>query len=163
MRPFETFSFFIFLTTFSFFHSPLPSFLFVPPSSSFLLPPRPSFLLVPVFFLIFGIKNKTRRSTMRPQATFSFFIFFYNFFIFSLSSSLLPPRRSFLRIPPYSSSLLPPRPSFLLVPPSSLSLFLPRPALSESFRIRKWPFFIDLDESVTNQPTDRPTDGQGLI
>ena len=54
-------------------------------------------------------KNKTRRSTMRPQASFSFFIF-------SLSSSLLPPRRSFLRVHPSSSSLLPPRPSFLLDP-----------------------------------------------
>ena len=55
---------------------------------------------------------------MRPQATFSFFILFTTFFIFSLSSSLFYPRRSFLLIPPVplsSSSLLPPRPSFLLV------------------------------------------------
>ena len=47
MRPLATFSFFIFLTTFSFFPSPHPSFFPVPPSSSSLLPPRPSFFLVP--------------------------------------------------------------------------------------------------------------------
>ena len=86
---------------------------------------------------------------MRPQATFSFFH---------------SPHRSFLHVAPFSASILPPRPSFLLVPPSSSSLFLPRPALSISFRIRKWPFFIDLDESVTdgptNQRTDQPTDGR---
>ena len=35
-------NFFIFLTTFSFFHSPLPPFLPVPPSSSSLLHPRPA-------------------------------------------------------------------------------------------------------------------------
>ena len=64
--------------------------------------------------------NKTQRSTMRPQATFSFFIFL-QLFISSLSSSLIPPCPSFLLIPP-SSSLLPPRHSFLLVTPSSLSL-----------------------------------------
>merc|ERR1712002_1365915 len=92
-------------------------------------------------------RNKTRRSTMRPQATFSFFILLQLFYFFTLL------------IPPSSSSLLPPRPSFLLVPPSSLSLFLPRPALSESFRIRNWPFFIDLDESVTDQPTNGRTNG----
>ena len=108
--------------------------------------------------------NKTRRSTMRPQATFSFFNFFLQLFhFFTLlnappSTSLLSLRPSFLFVHPYSSSLLPPRPSFLLVPPSSLSLFLPRPALSKSFRIRKWPFFIDLDESVTDRRTDGPTD-----
>ncbi len=81
-----------------------------------------------------------------------------SFFIFPLSSSLLPPRRNFLRVHPSSSSILPPRPSFLLVPPSSTSLFLPRPALSKSFRIRKRPVFIDLDESVTDGPADRRTD-----
>ena len=42
----------------------------------------------------------------------------------------------------------------LLNAPFSMSLLsLPRPALSESFKIRKWPFFIDLDEAL-------PTDGQ---
>ena len=66
------------------------------------------------------IKNKTQRSTMRPQATFSFFCFFTTFSFFSLSSSLLPPRRSFLRVHPSSSPILPLRPSFLLVPPSFL-------------------------------------------
>ena len=49
---------------------------------------------------------------------FFIFHFFYNFFIFSLSSSLLPPRRSFLLVAPSSSSPLPPCPSFLLVPSS---------------------------------------------
>ena len=73
-------------------------------------------------------RNKTRRSTMRPQATFSFFIFLQVFHFFTLLI-ILP-------VPP-SSSLLPPRPSFLLVPPSSSSLFLTRPALSKSFRIRE--------------------------
>ena len=43
MRPLATFSYFIFLTAFSFFHSPRPSFLPVPPSSPSLLPPRSSF------------------------------------------------------------------------------------------------------------------------
>ena len=43
------------------------------------------------------------------------FSFFHNFFIFSLSSSLLPPRRSFLLVAPSSSSLLPPCSSFFLV------------------------------------------------
>ena len=59
---------------------------------------------------------------------FFIFHFFYNFFIFSLSSSLLPPRRSFLPVPPSSSSLIPPRPSILLVLPSSSSLLPPRPS-----------------------------------
>ena len=67
---------------------------------------------------------------MRPLATFSFFIFFNNFFIFSLSSSLLPPH------------------------PSS-----PRPALSKSYSIRLSPFFIDFDESITDGPTNQRTDG----
>ena len=66
---------------------------------------------------------------MRPLATFSFFIFQQLF--------------NFLT---------------LLVTPSSSSLFFPRPALSESFRIRKRPFFSDFDESITNRPTNRPTD-----
>ena len=46
MRPQATFSFFIFLQLFLFFHSPRRSFLVVSPSSSLLLPPRCSFLLV---------------------------------------------------------------------------------------------------------------------
>ena len=112
-------------------------------------------------FLCIGTRPGGQRCVLKPLFHFSFF---YNFFIFSLSSSLLPPRHSFLRVHPSSSSILTPCPSFLLVPPSSSSLFLPRPALSKSFRIRKWPFFIDLDKSVTDQrtdqPTDQPTDGQ---
>ena len=88
---------------------------------------------------------------MRPLATF--FIFFETFSFFH------SPRRSFL-IAPSSSSLLPPRPSFVLVLPSSSSLFLPRPALSKSFRIRNRPFFINFDESVTDQRTNGPTNGR---
>ncbi len=71
-----------------------------------------------------SLRNLTRLrgSTMRPRATFSFFILFKTFFIFSLSSSLF--RR------PSSSSLLPScLSSFLLVPPSSSSLFPPHPAI----------------------------------
>ena len=45
---------------------------------------------------------------MRPQATFSFFIFLQLFHLFTLL------------VAPSSSSLLPPRPSFLLLPLSSL-------------------------------------------
>ena len=93
---------------------------------------------------------------MRPQATFSFFIFLQLFHFFTL-----------LIAPSSSSSLLPPRPSFLLVPPSSLFLFLPRLALSQSLRIHKRPFFIDFDESVTdgrtNQRTNQRTNGHVLI
>ena len=73
---------------------------------------------------------------MRPSATFSFLLTTFSFF--------------------HS-----PRPSFLPVPPSS-SLFFPRSALSKSFRIRKSPFFIDFDKSITdrrtNQPTNQPMD-----
>ena len=72
-----------------------------------------------------------------------------------------------LLVAPSSSSLLSPRPSFLLAPPSPLFLFLPRPALSQSLKIHKRPFFIDFDESVTNQRTngrtDQRTEGHGLI
>ena len=82
---------------------------------------------------------------MRPQATFSFFIFLQLFHFFTLL------------VAPSSSSLLPPRPSFLLVPPSSLFLFLPRPALSQSLRFHKRPIFIEFDESVTDRPTDGRT------
>ena len=55
MRPLATFSFFIFLKTFSFFHSPRPSFLLVPPSSSSLLPPGPSFFPRPAMSKSFRI------------------------------------------------------------------------------------------------------------
>ena len=101
------------------------------------------------------------RCVLKPLFHFSFF-FLQLFHFFTLliapSTSLLPQRPSFLLVHPSSSSLLPPRPSFLLVPPTSSSLFLPRPALSESFRIRKWPFFIDLDESVTDGRTNGRAD-----
>ncbi len=56
---------------------------------------------------------------MRPQATFSFSIFFNNFFIFHA------PYLSFLLVPRSSSSLVPPRPLFLLIPSSFSSLVLP--------------------------------------
>ena len=70
---------------------------------------------------------------MRPQATFSFFIFLQLFHFFTLliapsSTSLLSPRPSFLLVHPSSSSLLPPHPSFLFVPPSSSSLLPPHPS-----------------------------------
>ena len=53
---------------------------------------------------------------MRPQATFSFFIFLQLFhFVAPSSSSLLPPRPSFLLVPPSSSPILPPCSSFFLV------------------------------------------------
>ena len=90
-------------------------------------------------------QNKTQRSTMRPQATFSFFIFLQLFHFFTLL------------VAPSSSSLLPPRPSFLLVPPSSFVLFLPRPALPQSI---KGHFSSILTKA---QRTDGPTDGQGLL
>ncbi len=91
-----------------------------------------------------NIKTRPRWSTMRPQVTFSFFETF---------SFFHSPRRSFL-IAPSSSSLLPPRPSFVLVLPSSSSLFLPRPALSKSFRIRNRPFFINFAGNITNRWTN---------
>ena len=66
------------------------------------------------------VMNKTQRSTMRLQATFSFFIFLQLFHFFTLlvapsSSSLLPPCPSFLLAPPSSLFLLPPSSSFFLV------------------------------------------------
>ena len=57
-------------------------------------------------------KQGPTRPMMRLLATFSFFIFLTTFFIFSLSSSFLPPRCSFLPVP---------RPSFLLIPLFSTS------------------------------------------
>ena len=73
--------------------------------------------------------TRPRGSTMRSRATFSFSLFSF-----------------------FDS----PRPTFLLVPPSSSSLFLPRPAQFRSLKIRR-SFFIDSDESVSDQPTDQPT------
>ena len=58
-----------------------------------------------------------------------------------------------------SSSFYSPCRPFLLVAASSSSLFLPRPALSKSLIISKWPVFINFDKSVTNQRTDRLTNG----
>ena len=62
--------------------------------------------------------NKTRRSTMRPQATFSFFIFLQLFRFFTLliapsSSSLLSPHYSCFVVAPSSPC------SLLLIAPSS--------------------------------------------
>ena len=89
---------------------------------------------------------------MRPLATFSFFNFFNNFFIFSLSSSFLPPHPSFLLVPPSSSSLFPPCPSFLLIP-----LFLVHYCLNhlESVKVH---FSSILTDRRTKRPTDKPTD-----
>ena len=115
-------------------------------------------------------KQGTARPMMRPLATFSFFIFLSYFFIFSLSSSLVPPRSSFLLVPPSYSFLLPPRSSFLLVPPSSSSLLPPHPSFFliqhclnhlESVKVY---FSSILTKAIqTDQPTDRLTNGQGLL
>ena len=94
------------------------------------------------------LDNKTAGVNDASSSHFFLFHFFLQLFHFFT-----------LLVAPSSSSLLPPRPSFLLVPPSSLFLFLPRPALSQSLRIHKRPFFIKFDESVTNGRTDRRTDG----
>ena len=91
---------------------------------------------------------------MRPLATFSFFIF-------SLSSSLLPPRPSFATLlPPRPSfaSLLPPHPS-LLVTPSSLPLFFPHAALNH-LQPFKAHFSSILTKALrTDRPTDQRTNG----
>ena len=92
---------------------------------------------------------------MVNDASSSHFSIFHFFTTFSFFYS---PHCSFLLITPSSLPLLPPRPSLLLVPPSFLFLFLPRPALSQS--LHKRPFFIDFDESVTEQPTDGRMDGR---
>ena len=102
----------------------------------------------------FPLLIQTRPSEANDASFSDFLIFhFLTTFIFFCS-----PRPSFLPVPPSSSSLFPPHPSFLLVPPSSSSLFFPRPAVSRSFRIRKRSFFINFDESITNQPNNRRTD-----
>ena len=67
-----------------------------------------------------GVKNETKQKQdpeVNDASSGHFFIFrfFSTFHFFSLSSSLLPPRRSFLLAPPSSSSLLPPCSSFFLV------------------------------------------------
>ena len=84
--------------------------------------------------------NKTQRSTMRPQATFSFFIL--------LTFSLLPPRPSFLPVPPSSSSLLPPRPSSFLV----------QHCLNHSEYVKVHFSSILTKALPTDGPTDRRTD-----
>ena len=101
-------------------------------------------------------RPRGQRCVLKPLFHFSFFLQLFHFFaliVALLSSSLLPAHSSC--------------PSFLLVPPPSSSLFLTRPAPSESFRIRKRPFFIDFDKSVTsrrtNRKTDQPTGGQSLL
>ena len=120
---------------------------------------------------------------MRPQATFSFFIFLQLCHFFTLliapsstlllsprpsfflvhpsSSSLHPPRPSFLLFAPSSSLLLPPRCSFLLVPPFSSSLFPPRPSFVlvhhlESLKVPKHPFSPNLTKALrTDQRTNQ--------
>ena len=86
---------------------------------------------------------KVTRPSEANDASFSDFFIFHFFTTFSFFHS--------------------PRRCFLLAPPSSLFLFLPCPALSQLLRIHKRPFFIEFDESVTNQRTNEPTEGQGLI
>ena len=79
---------------------------------------------------------------MRPLATFSFFIFFNKFFIFSLPSSLLPTR-----------------PSFLLIPPSFWSLLPPCKHCQNHLESVKAHFSSILTKALrTDGPTDRPTD-----
>ena len=96
---------------------------------------------------------------MRPQATFSFFIFFYNYFIFSLSSSLLPPPPYFLLVPLSSLSLLPPRPSFLLIPLFFLIQHCPNHL--ESVKVD---FSSILTKALpTNGRTNGPTDQRGQL
>ena len=102
-----------------------------------------------------------QRCVLKLLFHFPFFLITFSFFTLLISpssSSLVPPHPLFLLVPYSSSSLLPSRPSFLL-PSSSSSLYLPLPALSKSFRTRKRLFFIDFNESVTDQRTK----GQGLL
>ena len=78
---------------------------------------------------------------------------FCDFFIFHFFTLLGPPS---------SSSLLPPRPSFRLIP-----LFLVQHCLNhlESVKVH-FPSILTKalpTDGRTNQPTDRPTDGQGLL
>ena len=80
------------------------------------------------FFGFFGCFTAPTHQHATRAAVYT--ALFNNFFIFSLSLSLLPPRPSFLSVPLSSSSLFPPRPSFLLAPPSSSSLLPPRPFFS---------------------------------
>ena len=85
----------------------------------------------------FHISFETRPGGQRCVLKLLFhFSFFFTLLIAPSSTSLLSPRPSFLRVHPSSSSLLPPRPSFFLVQP----------------------FFIHLDESVTDGRTNGRTD-----
>ena len=91
-------------------------------------------------------KARMRGLTMRPQATFSFFIF-------SLSLSPFHPRRSFL--------LIPPRPSFLFVPLSSSSLLLNRLESVKGHFSSIWTKALPTDgrtDGLTNQPANQQTD-----
>ena len=111
-------------------------------------PSKPSLLLNSHMDVVPGKNSTARAALTRPSeandASFSDFFIFHFLTTFSFFHSL---------------PLLPYRPfSFLLVPPSFSSLLLPRPALSKSCNIRKSPFFINFDESITDGPTDQPTD-----
>ena len=86
-----------------------------------------------------SLKDASLASLGLVLTTFSFF---------SLSSSLLPPRLSFLLVSPSSSSLLPPGPSFFLIQhcPNHLA----------SVKVH---FSSILTKALpTNGPTNRPTD-----
>ena len=96
-----------------------------------------------------AVKTRPRgqRCVLKPLFHFSFF---YNFFIFSLSSSLLPPRRSFLLVPLSFLSLFPPCPSF----------FLFQNCLNH-LEFVKGHFSSILTKALrTNGPTNGPTDGR---
>ena len=100
---------------------------------------------------------------MRPQATFSFFIFLQLFHFFTLlvtpsSSSLLPPRRSFLLAPPSSSSLLPPCSSFFLVQ-HCLNLLESLKGHFSSILTKALPT-DERTDGRTNGPTDGRTNGR---
>ena len=100
-------------------------------------------------------RNKTagvnRGSTMCPRATFSVFIF-------SLSSQLFH-RRSFLLVPPSSLLLLPTDGQGLLQRWEHAKLhFNVTTHYQNHLKVHKSPFFIDIDESVTDGRIDGPTD-----
>ena len=104
----------------------------------------------------------TRPSEANDASLSDFFIFYFlkNFFIFSLSSSLLPPRPSFLLVPPSSSSLLPLCPSFLLVPPSRTSFLLIQHCLNHLESVKVHFSSILTKVLPTDQRTDQRTDRQ---
>ena len=103
------------------------------------------------------ILNTLSRPSDASYSDFSFFHFFKHFFYFYTlpvtpsSPSLHPP------VPPSSPFFLPPRPSFLLVPPCS-SFFLVRHCLNHLESIKGHFSSIFTKALRTNQRTNGPTD-----